>query len=612
MSRVVIAKPKKDKKNHRPSTKTKKQSPTPKTAAKPKPQQPPKIQPQPPERFFDPGKIRMAASMKAHSAVEHDFSRNNNNTPATPAEKRYENLPEDKRHKELHALQQLEILFVKLQKLRDAYHKFSPSKSLDPADALAAWHFLHGQICNLLRSLDAEHYAKRLVFKHFAYDESRQYNRQKHSYTPPVILMADPAIFSICFQDIASFRAVLTYMIDAGCYPDEASSQLAAAVTNAWGQYIENEYTRPDRDLVCIIQTMNTPAAFCDWLRTQIKAYTQRVTALTKTLELCQDPEIAQVLEWTLSFYVARIGEFAGHITFAERSKCLNFCRDFRNPVSHTFEGKAEAQITEPVLEIPTLKMHLSNQDNTRFFAMPANPMIGQLCVNSRYQYQAHKQSSHDVTCLTKLRIAKLTEIATLPFEVSEPITATAKTNLYSSLHPQLELLRAKLINKTDRCVLLVPMIINNPVALALLFKRNNENTLILAEISYACVTTHHQIKDCLQSLQAGWLEHSKQITEAVRIKNITMKELAPEDEVQHGVLQVELLTRLAEHYLSQDAQTTPFPKVNMLNKFRHEHICLWWSAGMQQRYLEQLFKSKPPAKLIADEDSTASIRIPM
>jgi len=604
VARVAPAKSVKETKKKRPSAKARKQSnKQPAAVAKPKPKpQQRKIQPQPPERFFDPCKLPVAVSAKASPAVEHDFSRNNNNVSAVPTENPQQYLPEDKRHQELETLQQLESLFVKMQKLIEAYHKFSPAKLLDPADALAAWHFLHGQICNLLRSLDARHYAKRLVFTHFAYDENRQYNRQKHSYTPPVTLMADPAVLSTCFQDIASFRAVLTYMIDAGCYPDEASSQLTTAVTDAWGQYIENEYTRPDRDLLCIIKTMAIPAAFCDWLGVQIKAYTQHVTALTRTVELCQDSEIAQVLNWTLSFYVSRIGEFAGHIAFADRSKFLNFCRDFRNPVSHTFEGKAEAQITEPVLDMQTWKLHLSSQDNNRFFAMPVVLNIGQLFVNSRYQYQAHKQSSHDVTCLTKLRIANLA------VEVSELLTVSANTNLYSCLSPQLELLRAKLTDKTERCILLVPMTINHPVAVALLFKRNEDNVLVLSELSYACVTTHHQIKDVLESLQAGWLEQSKQIIKPTKIKNIAMKELAPDEEIHHGVLQVELLTRLAERHLTPDAKTTPFPKVNMLNKFRFEHIGLWWSAGMQQRYLEQRFKSKPQLQSSTVEDVTPSV----
>jgi hypothetical protein len=429
---------------------------------------------------------------------------------------------------------------------------------------VAAWHYLHAQMCNLLSLLGRDHLAITL-FKPVAYNGRFIYDLQKHNYFP--VLPFAEAASDACFQDVTAMQGALTFMI-AGRYPTEACQQNTSEIVKNWAFYILNEFTR--YNLVDIIKDFSANQ-FGLWLQKQIKHYTQEVRVL-----LVNDSN-DRIIQYAIRFYLTRIGELVGHLPFTARSTFLKFCREFRNAAAHTFESNLD----EPEFEVKKLCELLPADPRQRFFSKEATMQADwQFFVNNRYCYSQHNEEMPLVQLLAELRVRGLDAKASqrLPVVVCKPVNLKRISNLYAVIKPTLN----KII-PCDEGVILLPanLLLKdaevNPVAIALHFQLV-ESTLQLMGIHFSCVTNNSSgIAECMDLLKGNWLAEYKQSVKP-QCTEIPQRSISADQAHHHGVLQVELLARLAEHFLlgTMTKFTADRDDSLMLN-FRQEHLHLLW-----------------------------------
>lgn len=429
---------------------------------------------------------------------------------------------------------------------------------------VAAWHYLHAQMCNLLSRLDRDHLAITL-FKPAAYNGRFIYDLQKHNYFPelPFIEAASDA----CFQDLTPMQGALAFMI-AGRYPTEACQQNTSDIVNAWALYIINEFTR--YNLMEIIKDFSANQ-FGLWVQKKIKHYTQEVKIL-----LANDSN-DMIIQYSIRFYLTRIGELVGHLPFTARTTFLKFCREFRNAAAHTFESSLD----EPDFNVKKLCELLPADPSQRFFGRKAALQTDwQFFVNNRYSYSQHNDDPPLVQLLTELRVRDLNAKSsnTLAVAVCKPINLKKISNLYAVIKPTL--------NKIIPCeegVILVPANLSlkdseyNPMAIALHFKLV-ENALLLVDMHYSCVTNISSgMAECMDLLKSNWLAEYKQSVKP-QCAEISQRTILAGQDHHYGVMQVELLARLAERFLLGTMTKFAADRDDslMLN-LRQEHLQLLW-----------------------------------
>jgi hypothetical protein len=626
------------------------------------------VLPQPEERGLDPEKIpadNTIVSVVTGLGITKDYFRQTSPTKTTLAKSEAEpgSLSPEILQKEQKAWKLLDLLFIKMQRLSQAKHKYCADFGAEKLSTqqqkmmgrlLTGWHYVHAQICNLLRSRYQSEFVKSILFEHYLYDFERQYQRQKHQYFPPNSLAATINDFSLCFQDMGALQGALSFIMEAK-YPQESSITQSRKLIEDWGNYIEREYTREDRNLSEIIKKLS-PNEFGEWLFERIMSSTKHLFQTLTEYQDCNDELMREIIELEMRFVADRIGEFLKHIPcyrdqnknliayvpFQRLSAFLDFCRCFRNPTSHTYERGVEdsdsdedieaLQLEEPTLDIEALiqfKKMLQDQISSPVKVGLFSDQKSQARELPRrvrsYKYRCHdsEKTEHDISCLTRLRVREISNkildkkdpmFPCIPFAVSEPILVTEKTDLHAQ----------PLVNKVykdlcisagneDQCLLLIPITLiddsqnkaSKPLALSMLFKRGANKAFELNKICYASITNKRfDVEETINSLQQKWIEVTRAVNQCEKPREVQIKTLDSAQEKDIGVLLVELLARLAEQHMHKDGVFSPFSKSTkkkhqsdaeylqgIIRRFRQDHIRLWWLAGMQERYLEQVFK---------------------
>jgi hypothetical protein len=429
---------------------------------------------------------------------------------------------------------------------------------------VAAWHYLHGQIGNMLSLLDRQHLALTL-FKAPAYNGRLLYDVQKHQYFPTLPFSAAADI--PCFHDVAALQGALSFMM-AGCYSDDACQANTEELVKGWANYVLTEFN--NNNLMTIISNF-TANEFGLWIQKKIKHYTLEI----KTLLASNSED--NINQYAIRFYLTRIGELVGHLPFKARTPYLKFCRDFRNDAAHTFESGLD----EPNLNLQKLLELVPAEPSQRFFGKKTELCSDwQFFVNNRFCYQQYSDEMPLVQLLVELRVRDLRARLAAPFpvEVCSPVNLTKLSNFYAIIKPTFD--------KIQHCqegMILMPVNFTlkssevNPLGIALYFKRV-EGVCELVDISYSCVTDKSEgIAECMDSLRGNWLAAHSQTQKPV-CTEVPLRSISVDQDHHHGVLQVELLARLAERsLLGAIAPFSTGPDEALMLRLRQEHLHLLW-----------------------------------
>jgi hypothetical protein len=449
-------------------------------------------------------------------------------------------------------------------------------------DHVAAWHYVYGQINNLLTFLGDEHPVRKMLFNALLDQGSRFYDRQKHCYFPKVV-NTNHLSHQACFQNTLALLQTLSHIVDNNLEPNNHELKLAQQIITNWSQYLNSQYE--EFNIEKLTESCKDASEFIAWVRMKIRLYTDRVISLQKTRPEKEHQQFSQ--ECASYFYVWRIGELVGHLPYQQRKNFERASREFRNNVSHTFE---KGELNElPSLNINELLETLSQRDNSSsMFHSGDSKNDPDFFANLSYAYREN-DTTNDISLLTQLRIneASLAE----QVHVCQKIEIEANGNLFHKLRGPITDIKKS--NQED-AVLLVPATLkaadeNISYALALHFKQGE-----LKEISYSALSTNTKALDNhLEFLQHNWCSQSpnKNIPSLKCVENPLMVHTG---EFDRGVAQVECLLRLAERKL-KNGTTSPFPRANKgkpsITMLRQKHINLAWLAGRHDFYFNQLMK---------------------
>ena len=445
---------------------------------------------------------------------------------------------------------------------------------------VAAWHYIHGQLCNLLSFLSENHPAKHILSCALLDQDRRFYDKQKHCYFPNV---CPSDSHEACFANLDHLRKILTVILEQKEPTPQEIEEAKHVVEKEWAHYLESQYNR--YDLSELTKSSSTPTEFRKWVSDKIRLYREKCESLYKMEPATPQQKFCR--DCAIYFYLWRIGELVGHIPHTERNHFEKQCRIFRNKVSHTFENNTLNEL--PTLDLVQLfKANSSINYNGSLFGSSDKENKARLIVNSRYAYRNNKND--DVRMLTQCRLREAGLIKQA--RICQSIALEANGNLFKQIKDDITLMQQ---SSDQDFVLLIPTELKGTdraisYPLALHFQKGE-----LKEISYSILSHEHapQIKAHLEFLQKNWCSQSPHKNQP-SLKYIENNLLPHMTEFDQGVSQVECLFRLAERKL-KNGMIRPYPKASkatpLIKTLREEHLNLAWKANRHDFYFNQVTK---------------------